>query len=290
MSDPTQVLRRLAERVSSAYLTHAEPCAILLVGSAGRGDADGFSDLDLILYYDDPTSEAALAAARAELRAERFALKTSPDEEGSYGERYYLDGVQCQLGHIPVESFEGEIARLVVELELDEELPKIVTGLIEGLPLYGEDRIVQWRRQAAYTEELQRAMIEKHWRFFPWWYFRERLGARDTTIWRYDVLVQSAYSLVGVLAALNRIYFSTLEFKRSSDFLRRLAVAPPDFEERVHALFELDEDESTAELESLVSETGNLVAERFPDLDLTLSWGGSPTQPGAREVPWDLPT
>jgi hypothetical protein len=58
----------------------------------------------------------------------------------------------------------------------------------------------------------------------------------------------------------------------------------------VHALFELDEDESTAELESLVSETGNLVAERFPDLDLTLSWGGSPTQPGAREVPWDLPT
>ena len=93
-----------------------------------------------------------------------------------------------------------------------------------------------------------------------------------------------------MLAALNQIYFSTLEFKRSHDFLRRLKVAPPDLEQRLHALFELDEDEATAELENLVTETGNLVAERFPDLDLTLTWGGNPTPPGAREVPWGSPT
>jgi predicted nucleotidyltransferase len=286
MSDPSAGLRALAERVSKAYLVHTRPDAILLVGSAGRGDADRYSDLDLLLYYEEATSESALAASRAELRAERARVITDPEEEGSFGERYYLGGVQCQLGHVTVEQFEHEIDKLVVDLELNEELPKIMDGLMEGLPLHGEARIDEWRRRAAYTEALQRAMIEKHWSFFPWWHFQERLGARDATIWRYDVLVQSAYNLVGVLAALNRLYFSKFEFKRSSDFLDRLELAPPEFPRRLHSLFGLPEPEATAQLESLVAETSELVAERFPELDLSLEWGGNPTPPGSREAPW----
>ena len=286
MSDSTNRLRALARRVSNAYLAHSRPDAILLVGSAGRGDADRYSDLDLLLYYEEATSEAALAAARAELGAEPARLLTLPEEEGSFGERYDLEGIQCQLAHVTVAQFEHEIDQLVVDLELNEELPKIMTGLMEGFPLHGEERIGEWRGRAAYTEHLQRAMIEKHWSFFPWWHFQERLGARDATIWRYDVLVQSAYNLVGVLAALNRLYFSKFEFKRSGDFLGRLELAPPDFQRRLHSLFELPESEATAQLESLVADTAELVAERFPDLDLSLEWGGNPTPPGSREAPW----
>ena len=129
-------------------------------------------------------------------------------------------------------------------------------------------------------------MIEKHWEFFPWWYYQERLRARDATVWRYDVLVQSAYNIVGVLAALNRRYFSKFEFKRAGTFLSRLEAAPPNLAARLDALFESDERDSTAELERLVDETRALVAERFADIDLSLEWAGTPTPPGAREVPW----
>jgi predicted nucleotidyltransferase len=285
MTDTARELRALADRVAAAYVTHSRPSAILLVGSTGRGDADAYSDVDMILYYDEPASDDALSAARAELGAERFKGKAYP-EEGGYGERYYLDGVQCQLAHVTIESFEAEIRKLLVELELNDELPKIMTGLLEGTPLHGEELIEGWRRKAAYTEPLQRAMIEHYWKFFPWWHYQERLGTRDATIWRYDVLVQSAYNLVGVLAALNKLYFSKFEFKRSGEFLARLEVAPPDFARRLHALFELDEREATAELERLVAEVGELVAARFPDIDLSLEWGQEPTPPGSREVPW----
>ena len=283
MSDATAHLRTLAQRLSDAYVAHTRPRAVLLLGSAATGDADAYSDLDLLLYYDELPSEDAFAEARHEIGAERFRGKR--DETG-YGERYFLGRLECQVGHASIAVWEQEIARVVVDLELDRVLLKEMSGLFEGLPLYGEDLIERWRRDATYTEPLQRAMIEKHWRFFPWWYFAERLGARDATIWRYDVLVQSAYNIVGVVAALNGLYFSTFEFKRASKFLSRLEVAPPNLAARLNTLFHSDARESTAELERLVAETQALIARRFPDLDLSLAWGGKPTPPGAREAPW----
>jgi hypothetical protein len=50
-------LRGLAERSAAAYLAETEPQAILLVGSGATGDADAYSDIDLLLYYDDLPTE-----------------------------------------------------------------------------------------------------------------------------------------------------------------------------------------------------------------------------------------
>lgn len=270
---------------------HAQPRAILLVGSAATGDADEYSDLDMLVYYDQVPPEEAVAAGPRALGAEHYRGTTWSDESGEpdqhgYSERYSLDGIECQLGHISMGAFERQITKVVVDHELDESPLKIMSGLFEGLPLLGEELIEGWRRRAAYTEDLQRAMIEKRWKFFPWWYFQERLRSRDATAWRYDVLAQSVYSIVGVLAALNRLYFSTFEFKRASKFTSRLEVAPVNLAARLDALFDPDERRSTAELERLVAETKALVADRFPDMDLELEWGGRPTPPGARESPW----
>jgi hypothetical protein len=261
------------------------------VGSAAGGDADLYSDLDMLVYHDRVPPQEAVAETAHELGASRYRGTPWSDEsgeadEGGYSERYQLDGIECQVGHTSVGSLERAIKRVVVDLELNEVLLKIMSGLVEGLPLHGEELIERWRRSADYTEELQRATIAKRWKFFPWWYFQERLRTRDATVWRYDVLVQSVYGIVGVLAALNRLYFSTFEFKRAAGFLSRLEVAPPALATRLDALFEPDEPRSTAELERLVAETQALVAERFPDLDLSLEWGGEPTPPGARESPW----
>jgi hypothetical protein len=281
----TAHLRTLAGQLKDSYVAHSRPRAALLVGSAATGEADFYSDLDLLFYYDDVPGDETLAAARSELGAERDRI--SGRDETGIGERFYVGGVQCQLGHLIVGAWEQEIAKVVAELQLDEPLLKAISGLFEGSPLHGAELIERWREQARYTERVQRAMIEKHWKFFPWWYYQERLGARDATAWRYDVLAHSVYNIVGLLAALNRVYFSTFEFKRAGRFLSRLEVAPPALAERLNALFESDERRSTAELEELVSETQALVATRFPDLDLALEWGGAPTPPGEREAPWE---
>jgi hypothetical protein len=247
----------------------------------------------MLVYYDEVPPGEVVAEAPRELGAQGYRGTPWPDESGEsdergYSERYSLDGIECQIGHTSVGAFEREIARVVDKHELEEELLKIMSGLFEGLPLLGENVIQRWRRKADYTEELQRATVEMRWKIFPWWYYEERLRSRDATVWRYDVLVQSVYSLVGVLAALNRIYFSTFEFKRASKLVSRLEVAPPNLAARLDGLFESAEPRSTAELEVLVAETQALVAERFPDIDLSVEWGGKPTPPGEREAPWTV--
>jgi Nucleotidyltransferase domain len=292
--DSTTHLRTLARRLADAYIAHARPRALLLVGSAATGDTDAYSDLDLIVYHDLVPPDDELAEAARILGAERYRgipwsdESGEPDERG-HGERFFVEGVECQVAHMSVGGFEREIAKVVVDLELSEELLKIMSGLHEGLPLHGEELIAEWRQKARFTDELLRATIEKRWTFFPWWYFQERLRTRDATAWRHESLAQSVYKLVAVLAALNGLYFSTFEFKRVGSFVSRLEVAPPDLAARLDLLFELDEPSSTAELERLVEETQVLVAARVPDIDLSLEWSGKPTPPGAREEPWTTP-
>lgn len=293
MTDATAHLRELAGRLAAGYAKQMRPHAVLLVGSAATGDADRFSDLDMLLYYERvPSAEALMKAQREVVGSERYRCTDwldgsgAPDECG-YSERYVVGGIECQVARESVGAFEREIQSVVADLELSEQLLKIMSGLFEGMPLCGGELVEQWRQQAAMTDELQRALIEKRWVFFPWWYFQERLRARDTTAWRYDVLVQSVYSLVGVLAALNGFYFSTFEFKRASRLLSRFHTAPPNLPARLDALFEADEPTSTAELERLVSEVGALVASRFPSIDLSLTWGEHRTPPGSREVEWE---
>jgi hypothetical protein len=290
-TDATTFLRALARRAVDSYLAHGDPRAALLVGSAATGDADVYSDLDLIVYYDRVPAPEAVAETPGELGAEWYRSTPWSDQSGEpdadgFGERYGIGGVECQVALTSVGSLERLIRRVVVDLDLGEEWLKIMSGLHEGLPLLGGELIEEWRREAALTNGLQRALIEKRWKFFPWWYFQERLRVRDATAWRHEVLAQSVYALVGTLAALNRIHFSTLEFKRAGAFLARLEVAPPDLATRLELLFTADERRSTDELERLVAETQALVAERFPDLDLSLERGGRAMPPGARESPW----
>ena len=89
------------------------------------------------------------------------------------------------------------------------------SGLLEGLPLYGDELIARWRaRVAVYPDGLRRAAIEHHWRFFPLWFYDDAIALRDSELWRLDMLLEAAFNLLGVLAALNRVYYARFELKR----------------------------------------------------------------------------
>ena len=166
-----------------------------------RGEADHYSDLDLLLYYDSPPADERLAAARAKLGIDEHTEIFGRTEDGA-SETYRLDGVQCQLGHESIAGVEREIDRVVVDLDPTEEHMKILMGLEEGVPLYGKEVVAALRVRARYSDELQRAVLERSWKFFPLWYFEPRFAVHDAVLWRYDVLVQSVYSLLGVVLKL----------------------------------------------------------------------------------------
>jgi len=126
-------------------------------------------------------------------------------------------------------------------------------------------------------------MIERHWNFFPLWYYSDAMATRDTELWRLDMLLDAAFNLLAVLAALNRLYFTRFELKRMREFITKMEIAPPGFADRIEALFGLQPAAAAAELGKLVAETRSLVSAEFPDLALP-----RPFPPGHRQRPWSI--
>jgi hypothetical protein len=282
MDNATGYLRALAQWIVDEALDRAPLRAALLAGSAGRGDADFYSDIDLLLYVDEIPPEAVLSEIRKAV-AGTDPIPKGERTEHSGGVEFDLKGVRTEVTFFTVARVESRLDQWLDKLdEFDSPFQKVLAGLLEGLPLYGEEIIERWQRRLRdYPEPLRRAMVEKHWSFLPLWYYHEAIAARDAELWRLDILLDGAFNLLGVLAGLNRLYFTRFELKRTRALTGKMAQAPPRLAERLESLFRLDPESAAEELERLVSETRVLVESEFPDLELPLRF-----PVGARQRPW----
>ena len=199
--------------------------------------------------------------------------------------QFDVGGVAVQVGYSTVAELEEQLEALLVRLEeVHGPNQKLLSGLVEGRALHGEDLLGAWReRAAAYPDELRRAGIEHYWKFFPLWWYDDALATRDAELWRLDMLLDAAFNLLGVLAALNRVYYARFELKRLRALVAKFAHAPPDLADRLERLVRLPATEAAAELGRLVVETRDLVAAELPDLDLPLR-----RPPGTRAEPWPV--
>jgi len=280
-SAATEHLRALARRIVAAAVVRVPLRAALLGGSAGRGDADLYSDLDLLLYVDDVPPPGT----RTELRDALGGKEPWPREssEDFAGEEFDVDGIRCEVSFVSVPFVERRLDEILGRIEdFDSPSQKAVAGLLEGLALHGNELVERWRvRARAYPEELRREMIRRHWRVLPLWYHAGAIALRDAELWRLDSLLDAAFDLLAVLAALNRVYFSRFELKRTRTFAAKLELAPRRLVERLESLFQLDAEAAAAELGRLVEETRAIVSAELPDLELPLRH-----PPGTRRRPW----
>lgn len=278
MADETALLRALARRVAALAAEHTRPRAILLTGSAARGDADAFSDVDLILYYDVLPDQAGREAIRTALGGDD--LRELGATESGVVEQYVVEATYCQLAHVTIAGWERELQQAVAGEESELPLGKMVSGLFEGEALHGAGLVDEWRSRAVFPDSLRRTLVERSWKFFPLWRFEHSFPPRDAPIFMREELVDAAYALLEVLAALNGVWFSRFQLKRTREATGKLAIAPPRLYERLVVLVSGPLDEAVLELESLVGETRELVAAHVPDAEIT------PAAPlGARQEP-----
>jgi predicted nucleotidyltransferase len=277
-------LRTLADRVVQAALDSVPLRAALLAGSAGRGNADRFSDIDLLFYVDVVPSLNALSQIRRAVGGVNPLRRYEPTEYAT-GEEFTLSGVRTEVSFTTVARVESQISLLLDELDdVVSSRQKFLSGVAEGLPLYGDELIRSWKtRLVNYPESLRKEMIERNWDFFPLWYYDEAIAARDSELWRLDMLLSGAFNLLGVLAGLNRVYFARFELKRMRDLVAKMPLAPPSLADRMESLFRLPPPEAAKVFGALVEETRALVATEFPDLNLPI-----PFPPDTRQRPWPI--
>jgi hypothetical protein len=285
VTEASRYLVALATWLAAGYVAHMEPSAILLAGSAAVGISDFFSDLDLIVYHDQLPSPDHLAAARASLQATDIRI-SSDQETDSCLEEYTVQGVACQVAHLTIAAWERDMASVLEAFEPATIIEKALSSLLDGVALHGHDLIARWQAQAAvYPEDLARATVVRHLRFFPLWFVAERWQTRDATIFYHQMLVEASLNLLAVLAGLNHLYFSSFQFKRLHQFAGKMRLAPERLADRLDAAFALDPVEAGIEMERLVDETITLVEAHMPEVN---------TAPdrrhlGRRHQPWNLP-
>lgn len=260
-------LENLAIRVARPYRALPQTRAIVSVGSLSYGKVDEFSDLDIIIFYDQLPSEEELQTARYANGAERVNWALGDHAGGEMMESYYVNGVECQFVHQSLSAWETNVDSVLVGLDVDSPLQKAFSGLQTGRALFGADLLEQLQsRVAFYPRALQKAMVEKHLSFQALWALEARLSSRDALLWRRQALIEGAQNLLGVLAGLNCLYYSTFQFKRMGDFIDQLVIRPNDLENRLTRMF-TDAPGSVREFRSLVAETVRHVEDALPDID-----------------------
>ena len=286
MTPASEYLLALAHEIAQPYIQLPTIRAAMVTGSTAKGISDYYSDLDMTMYYaNELPSERELAAIRQLHGANERKWLIGDRSTNSFAEAYDVHGIEVQIGHTTIAVWEDTIAEVLEKLTCDAPIQKALEGTLACQALYGAEHIERWQAQiGAYPPALAEAMVKKHLAFFPVWGLQPHFRTRDASIWYHQILVEAAHNLMGVLAGLNRLYFTTFQFKRMGYFIHQMEIAPPNLAARLDAIFQPDMPRAMAELEMLVAETVALVEKYMPNIETArakrrLGWRIQPWTP-----------
>jgi hypothetical protein len=242
----------------------------MLTGSAAVGTCDEYSDIDLINYYEELPAPDAFSELMRGLEGEPRGEIGEPRAEG-FGGTFRVAGVEVQTGGQLIAATERRLDRIAAG-DVDWITAKVAMGLLEGLALLGEARIGEWQTRAAYPEALRRREIEANLGLFPVWDLDEHLAARDAELFRRQMLLDGAFRVVAVLSAVNRLYFTTFQFKRARAHIERMAVRPDQLAESLDDVANAPPSDAAEELKKLFEATKAIVHAEIPDLDVNRAW------------------
>lgn len=257
----------LAKKIAPLYSAYPNVRAIAVAGSVGRGWADGWSDIELTVYWSAPPTDAERMAPIEKLRGS--VLEYFPFEPDEWEESYLLDDVKMELNHYLVPTIERFIQDVVEQFDTAVYKHLRLAEIQGSIPLYHGELIEQWRtRIADYPDELARRLIKENIEFGGW-NGVEMMLARGDLLLAYDLLVKVQKQVVAVLLALNRTYMAHPRGKWLQNIADGMQYKPARLAERM--LFAL-RDGSVAgarEMHGVIEETFALVEEQFPEIDLT---------------------
>jgi hypothetical protein len=266
----TEKRRAIARRVVDQLAAHTDLRASLVAGSAAQGTCDKHSDIDLLNYYEEVPAPASFAELMRGVGAEPMGEIGDPTLEG-FGGSFRMAGVEVQTGGQTIASTERRLERIAAA-DVDWITAKVAMGLLEGLPLHGEKLVHEWQVRAGYPEALRRREVEANLGIFPIWNLDEHLAARDAELFRGQMLIDGAFRVAAILSAVNRLYFTTFQFKRAGEHAARMAVRPERLAESLDRIANSPPSEAAEELRKLVQETNAIVRSEMPDVDVERPW------------------
>ena len=240
--------------------------AVRLGGSAARGHADRYSDLELFVVWAGTAQrrgprhgDAAAGGDLVRLYRSKHGVWAGRVEVGRRGGEPFT-GVEVDMSHCLVGTVEAwSVSRRHATLtrRSSSRSAESSTGSRCTAQL-----VARWQQCAArYPDGLRVAVVRAHAQIEGLWRL-DAFAARDNPVAGYQVLTAAHEDLLHTLLGLNRVYYSG--FKSLTAVVSELPIAPADLLERIRASYPLEEGRSKAMLTALVEETHDLVEEHSP--------------------------
>ena len=270
---PEAALRRAyAEDIAAAYTGDRRVAAVLLGGSAARGHADRYSDIELSVVWTETPTEADRTAAISAAAGDLVALYPAEDcvwyDAWKVGRRdgAPFTGVEVDMSHYLVDTVEHVLHDVLGRCDPDPVKQLAVGGILHAIPLHGSRIVEGWQERAArYPDGLRLAVVRAHAQIEGLWRL-DAYAARDNPVAGYQVLTAAHEEVLHTLLGLNRVYYTG--FKSLNAVVSDLVIAPPDLLERIRTSYPLQAGASRTVLTALVEETHDLVEEHLPEIDV----------------------
>ncbi len=256
-----------ARELAAYYAGREGVRMIVLGGSAARGEADAYSDLDIVVYWDAIEREFIDAEPLRDLECRR-AYTTGNDEFGL--ESYYFGALKADFGHVAMAAWSELVDGAIVRYEAEPASMHSLEGFLNSVPLFGEEFVEEWKSKAReFPPELAVDMIRRHMRLYVPGYLEHQAYERGDLIAYYDGMSKMLRNILGIIAGLNRVYCATDEGRWAESLLSRMPIQPERTWERMREILTTDGHRAAAMLERLLVETLDLVELHMPEYDLT---------------------
>jgi hypothetical protein len=259
----------LAQQLAPYYCANPKVAAVAVAGSAVRGDADHYSDIDLAVFWSLAPAEKERGEIIKPAGGSHVQLVPPYEGEACWSESYEVGGLAIDVRHVEVEATERILAEVLEHCDPSLSKQQHLASLLWALPLSDPSSVLtHWQSRAAvYPRGLSMAMVRAHLHFRPAWEL-EMLAGRGEQLALYESFCATEKQVLLVLMGLNLLYYPG--WQRVDRLMEQMRIAPLTLAARFKQIFgivSIDPLASVYQLHDLIVEIFRLVETYLSELD-----------------------
>src|SRR5579883_3490058 len=141
MSSASQWRLDVACSLAEQYATLEHVAGVMVGGSPARGQADRFSDIELLVVWSSAPTEEERGAVISAAGGDLHRLYPYDATEAIWEDLYFMgrdasdepfSGCQVEIGHHLRETLDATITRILEQPQTDEALLNLLAGIFDG--------------------------------------------------------------------------------------------------------------------------------------------------------------
>lgn len=257
----------LAEQICEKVKVIEGVKAIVIGGSVGRGYADEYSDLEILIFWDEYPDENTRKLIVKKLNAEYFYPYNYEGRE----DNVIVNGFRIDLWHLTLEQEEQVIKSVTEDFEIDFGSSNAMDTIRTCIPLFGEEIIYSWKNRAKeYSKEIAIKNIKESLHSIDGTQAELYLKRQNSTL-IYEHIANLQKNIFLIFLALNKQYFPTFKWMYKS--FEALKIKPKNIEQRFRAVFTYPPRKAYENTLGIMMETLDMINEVYPEIDTNVVLG-----------------